>query len=94
MYHHQFESPENLEFTVYTRSKCSYCTKVKNLLTNMNLQTKYINADTYIASTQLKEQFFNYIQQITGKRHRTFPIVFFDAEFIGGYNETNWFVKN
>ena len=87
-------SPENLDFTVYIKSRCPYCTKVKALLNSTNIKTKYINTDPYISDSISKEQFFNYIQQITGKRHRTFPIVFFDAELVGGYTETQWFINH
>ena len=86
--------PEKLEFTVYTKSRCPYCTKVKALLKSMNLQAKYINVDRYIVTAKRKEQFLNYIQQTTGKRHRTFPIVFFDGTLVGGYTETEWFIFN
>ena len=86
--------PEKFDFTVYIKSGCSYCIQVKNLLTMMNLKTRYINIDAYIITPQSKENFFNFIEELTGKKYRTFPIVFFDGDFIGGYNETKWFVSN
>ena len=86
--------PEKLDFTVYMKSNCPYCTKVQRLLNATNIKTVYINIDRYIATSNSKEYFLNYIQQISQKRHRTFPIVFFDAELVGGYTETRWFINH
>jgi len=40
-----------------------------------------------------KEEFLTFIEKITNIKCKIFPIVFFNGEFIGGYNETLLCVK-
>jgi glutaredoxin len=77
-------------YTIYTRSGCSYCKMVMALLKDENPPVDEVCCDEYIA--QFKPQFFQFIKQIAGKEHNTFPIVFLDREFIGGYTETKSFL--
>ena len=34
-----------------------------------------------------RDTFFSEIDQLTGQKYRTFPMVFFNREFVGGYKE-------
>ena len=78
-------------YTVYTRSGCSYCKMVMELLKNEDPPADEICCDEYIAHS--KPQFFQFIKQISGQNHTTFPVVFLDGEFIGGYTETRAFLN-
>jgi glutaredoxin len=87
-----FPSPS---WTIYTKSNCPFCTKVKDLLVNEN--PTIILCDDYLQSNYTIIQngqtikispFLDYINQFTTKEHKTFPIVFHQGEYIGGYIET------
>ena len=34
-----------------------------------------------------RDTFFSEVDQLTGQEYRTFPMVFFNREFVGGYKE-------
>ena len=78
-------------YTVYTRTGCSYCKMVMELLKNEEPQVDEVCCDEYIAHS--KPKFFQFIKEISGQNHNTFPIVFLDGEFVGGYTETRAFLK-
>lgn len=73
--------------TVYSKSGCSNCTKVKTLLKDNKLKFDVIDCDEFILEN--KEEFLLFIQNLIGKEYKVFPMVFNDTTFIGGYNETN-----
>jgi glutaredoxin len=74
-------------WTIYTKSKCVFCFKVKELLENEKYIT-IINCDDWLKDNEQREIFLNEIKNITGCEWKTFPMVFIDDKFIGGYNET------
>jgi hypothetical protein len=37
--------------------------------------------------------FLSFITSLSNKEVKTFPIIFYDGKFIGGYNETKEFVE-
>lgn len=77
-------------YTVYTKSGCPFCDKVKQLLNKEELDI--IDCDRYIYEN--KEQFLEFIKLMTGGiSHKTFPIVFYKGDFIGGFTETKTFYE-
>jgi glutaredoxin len=87
----EFEKPLESGFTIYSKSGCSNCTKVKVLLNDKNLLLKVIDCDEYILED--KESFLLFITSLSNKEVKIFPIIFYDGKFIGGYNETKEFVE-
>jgi glutaredoxin len=83
-----YASPLIIGFTVYTKNNCPYCIKVKELLTRENQPFTIIPADTFLNKEEEKEKFLHFISLKANKKHRTFPIVFCNGKFIGGYTET------
>jgi len=80
--------PSTTDYTVYTKSGCKFCSLVKDLLKDQ--QVTIVDCDFYLLSN--KEDFLKYIYEMTSVNHRTFPIVFYEGNFIGGYTETKkWF---
>jgi glutaredoxin len=77
--------PKKKGYTIYTKKNCSYCEKVKTLLKNENVLI--IPCDEYLEKD--KEDFLLFIEVIVGFSYKTFPMVFLDGEFIGGFTETN-----
>lgn len=45
-----------------------------------------VNCEPYLVSQ--KEEFLQFIEDLAGKPHRTFPIVFYNGTFVGGFLET------
>ena len=43
-----FEEPQLNGFTIYTKSGCKNCTKVKNLLDETNIFYKKVSCDEYL----------------------------------------------
>ena len=82
----EFIEPLKTGFTIYSKSGCSYCTKAKNLLTQYNFLFEEINCDDYLIEDKAKFLFF--IKEKAGKEYKSFPMIFKDANFIGGFIET------
>ena len=68
-----------MNFEVYTRNGCPYCSKVKQVLTAKNLQYKEFLLDRDFT----REQFYNKFG--VGK---TFPQVIMDQKNLGGCTDT------
>ena len=73
-------------YTIYTKSECGWCRRVKEMLPEATV----FNCDSYLESD--KETFLTEMASRIGKEHRTFPMVFYDGGFIGGYEDTKKFV--
>jgi glutaredoxin len=81
-----FEPPLDSGFTVYSKTECSFCTKVKKLLLDKRIFFLDVQCDTYLQED--KEEFLSFIRKISNKDHRIFPMVFKDGKFIGGFLDT------
>jgi glutaredoxin len=85
----EFIEPSILGFTVYSKSGCPNCLKIKSLLKEKNLLFVVVDCDEYILEE--KEAFLLFIKNLTCAKNEDrflFPIVFYDKQFIGGYKET------
>jgi glutaredoxin len=80
------------DFIVYTKSNCDYCIKVKELLEQNIQDYKIISCDKYLNKD--KEQFLKEINKFINNETfwKTFPIVFYNGKFIGGFSETKKFL--
>ena len=82
----EIEEPLKTGFTVYSKSGCPNCTKVKKLLAEKKVFFVVIDCDDYIIAD--KENFLLFIRERANKEYKTFPMVFNDGIFIGGFTET------
>jgi glutaredoxin len=82
----EFVEPQLNGFTIYSKSGCHNCTKIKNLLKEKQLFFIEIDCDDYLIED--KGLFLSFIENKVGRPYSTFPIVFFDGKFVGGYNES------
>jgi glutaredoxin len=96
-----FPTPNSKGYTIYTKSNCSYCIKAKQLLSDSGLSLQYgenmkeirdttasvIDCDSFIKYQDKREAFLAFIAVLVGKPYNTFPIVFYDGKFVGGYTE-------
>jgi len=88
----EFPTPEKNQFTIYSKSGCINCSKVKTLLKQKSLAFNIIDCDEFILEN--KEEFLTFIKEIIGKEYKMFPMVFDNNKFIGGYNETVSYFKS
>lgn len=81
----KFENPVD-GYLVYTKSNCKYCKNVQKLVPN----AKFVNSDGYLKEN--RESFLHFMDKISGEKPRTFPMVFLNNRFIGGYKETKMYI--
>jgi glutaredoxin len=81
-----FEKPDTTGFTIYSKSGCPNCVKMKKLLGDKNLNFKIVDCDEYIIED--KQCFLLFINALAEKDVKLFPMVFHNSKFIGSYNET------
>lgn len=81
----EFESPSTNTYTIYSKSGCYYCTKAKELLKNFTPAPVVINCDEYLFEN--RDGFLKFIRNKAGKEYKTFPMIFYLNEFVGGYTE-------
>jgi glutaredoxin len=75
-------------YTIYSKSGCIYCNKVKQMLIEKNLFFVEVNCDDFLSEDKDKEFFLLFISEIAKKEYKTFPMIFYNGDFIGGYIET------
>lgn len=73
-------------YMVYTKSECGWCRRTKELLP----LAVFVNCDAFLEAN--KDEFLREMSQRIGKEHRTFPMVFYEGGFIGGYEDTKNFL--
>jgi glutaredoxin len=78
--------PRTNGYFIYTKKDCPFCDKVKKLLENESVC--FVPCDDYIKEKKDKETFLDFIESITQIKHKTFPMVFLDGDFLGGFTET------
>jgi glutaredoxin len=94
-------APSLKGYTVYTKSGCPFCVKVKELLniygSDKLLEPKeeilvaFIDCDEYLRND--RDGFLAFIRECTGGREwKTFPMVFLDGQFLGGFTETRLYL--
>jgi glutaredoxin len=88
-----FEKPsEATQYTVYSKSGCPNCKKVKELLETKQIPFTVIDCDEYLIET--KPEFLQFIQDLTSQEWKTFPIVFNkDSRLIGGFIDTKLYLE-
>jgi len=83
--------PTKIGFTIYSKSGCPNCTKVKQLIKEKNFLFTVIDSDDYIIEN--KEAFLQFIENKAETSYRTFPMVFYDGKFVGGLIHTTEFIE-
>ena len=85
-----FEKPSKTQFTIYSKSGCPNCLKMKCLLREKQLEFNIINCDEYIIED--KDAFLFFISEVAKHPCKYFPMIFYQGDFIGGYKEGQDFV--
>lgn len=72
-----------MTFIIYSKTGCDYCEKSKLLLNN--LEHVIINCDQMLKNN--RSEFIKSMELKTHEPFRTFPIIFCDDIYIGGYDD-------
>ena len=84
-----FPQIEPRGFTIFTKTICPFCDKVKELLKDQPL-VSIVVCDEYLVTE--RDAFLSYIKAAAGREYKTFPMVFYDGDFVGGFTDTQaWF---
>jgi glutaredoxin len=81
----KFEEPSSSGYTIYSKSGCVYCNKSKHELNLHNLVPVVVDCDEYLLED--RAGFLEFIKSKAGKDYRSFPMIFYNGQFIGGYVE-------
>lgn len=84
----EFEKPKMMGYTIYSKSGCPNCMKIKKYLKDANAPITIIDCDDYLI--EQKEEFLKFIEDLVGKSIRTFPMVFFERKFVGGQEDAEY----
>jgi len=82
--------PIETGFTVYSKSGCPNCLKIKTLLKDKNINFIIVDCDEYIIED--KTFFLLFINKLAKTQVTMFPMIFNDGLFIGSYNETKNYI--
>ena len=82
----EFETPNETGFTIYSKSGCPNCTNVKKMLQENKISYTIVHCDDYLIEE--RDNFLVFIQNLSEKEIKVFPIVFFDGKIVGGFKET------
>lgn len=82
----EIPTPQDGLITIYSKSGCSNCVKVKKLLEDKHADFLVIDCDEFILED--KPGFLQFIHLLVGHEYNTFPMVFLDKTFIGGFKNT------
>jgi glutaredoxin len=83
--------PAKEGFTIYTKQKCPYCIKAKLLLKTES--PVLVECDDQLIDPSSRQLFLSFIEDLVGKSYQTFPMVFLNGQFLGGYAETKRYMK-
>jgi glutaredoxin len=86
-----FQEPDMDNFTIYSKSGCLNCNKVKTLLKGKSLVHIIIDCDEYLLED--KEGFLDFIKEKASIECKIFPMVFYKGKFIGGFSETQTHIE-
>jgi len=86
-----FQEPFTNKITIYSKSGCSNCLKVKDFLKSKKVDFEIINCDEYLFDN--KEEFLEFIYEKAKTRCNMFPMVFDGKKYIGGLNETKLHIE-
>jgi len=86
-----YVKPEEQGFTVYSKSGCPNCVKIKNLLIKNKLKFVIINCDEYLLENKSKFLFF--IREHSNVELKMFPIIFYDGKYVNTLSEAEKIIE-
>jgi len=87
----EFTKPYENIYTIYSKSGCPNCKKVKTLLEENNIKFIIVDCDEYLIN--YKTEFLQFIKNLISKECKMFPMVFDKTHFIGGFSDTEDYLE-
>lgn len=87
----EYMKPSTTCYTIYSKSGCPNCIKVKEYLIEYEKQIIIINCDDYLLTN--KAGFLEFIMNLISMEWQTFPIVFDNGKFVGGFVDTKIYLE-
>lgn len=87
----EIDLPAAVEFTVYSKSGCINCHKIKKLIEKYSFFLTEVNCDEYLIED--KESFKTNMKNMTGREFAQFPVVFYEGKFVGDYQEATKYIE-
>lgn len=86
---------ENI-YLFFGLESCGYCKKTLEFSRNNNLQFKYYDMDKYYTIfIPILDKLIELDPELKiDPEHRTFPVIFYNKKFIGGYTDLIKVIKN
>jgi len=78
--------PTQKGYTIYTKQNCKYCSQAKELLGKEEPKPLVIECDGFLKKD--RAGFLKTMEERLKYEYKTFPMVFHDGVFLGGYTET------
>lgn len=88
----EFPLPKQDGITIYSKSGCKNCIKVKELFKTKQIFFKEIDCDEILIDSKI--EFLEFIATLTSVNVTKFPIVFNGKNYIGSYDETRNYINN
>lgn len=74
-----------VDFVIYSKSDCRFCELSKQLLLDEGFEYEFIMCDNYLKED--RDGFLKRMEDKIGHTYRTFPMIFYREQFVGGYKE-------
>lgn len=87
----EFVRPRKSELTLYSKSGCPNCHKIKKYLNDNFLAFTVVDCDEYLI--EHRTEFLQFINTLAKKEVNTFPMIFDYEHFVGGYKEAIEYAK-
>jgi glutaredoxin len=81
----EFALPSEVGYTIYSKSGCKFCTKLKNIFKSNQIPFTLIDCDDYLVED--RDNFILFMKQYMKKSIVSFPILFNNKTCIGNYNK-------
>ncbi len=72
-------------FVIYSKDECRFCELAKQLLIDEGYNYEIVMCDNWLAED--REGFLKRMEDRIGFEYKTFPMVFYQGNFVGGYKE-------
>ena len=83
---------DNNKFVIFSKDNCKYCEKSTDLMKSKNIEYYKFNISDYLEH----EAFDNIFDKLMLRSNngKSYPMIFIDKEYIGGYNQLIAYIKN
>lgn len=78
---------------VLSKQNCIYCQKVKELFSSLKIEFFEYNCQYLLQTKESKALFLEQVHSVAKRPYNTFPMVFIDREFIGGYTDVGIYLE-